>query len=81
MDRSPNEIGVQIKRRRVRLCRCRAPSPKDRKPVKSGRTKFNAVRSVGLMSKTQEAGLSPTKSNRRSRVGLGPEYEVQKVQV
>jgi hypothetical protein len=49
--------------------------------VKSGRRKSDVVRSVGLVSETQEADLSPTKSDGRSREGLGPEYEVQEVRV
>jgi hypothetical protein len=62
MDRSPDETGVQMERSWVRLCRRRVLSPKDRKPVKSGKVKSDVVRSVGLVSKTQEADLSPTES-------------------
>jgi hypothetical protein len=81
MDRSPDETGVQMERRRVRLCRRRVPSPKDGKLVKSGKVKSNVVRSVGLVSETQEADLSPTESYGRSRVDLNPEYDVQEVRV
>jgi hypothetical protein len=49
--------------------------------VKSGRVKSDVVRSVGLMSETQEADLSPTESYGRSRVDRDPEYEVQEVRV
>jgi hypothetical protein len=49
--------------------------------VKSGGMESDVVRSVGLVSETQEADLSPTKSDGRSRVSLGPEYEVQEVRV
>jgi hypothetical protein len=81
MDRSPDETGVQMERSRVRLCRCRVRSLKDRKPVKSGRMKSDVIRSVGLLNETQEADLGPTESYRRSRVDLDPEYKVQEVRV
>jgi hypothetical protein len=81
MDRSLDGTGVQMERSRVRLCRCRVQSPKDRKPVKSGTVKSDVVRSVGLVSETQEADLSPMESYGRSRVDLDPEYEVQEVRV
>jgi hypothetical protein len=60
------------------------PSPKSggqKTGVKSGRRKSDVFRSVGLVSETQEADLSPTKSDGRSREGLGPEYGVQEVRV
>jgi hypothetical protein len=81
MDRSPDEIGVQMERSRVELCRCQVQSPKNGKPVKSGRMKSDVIRSVGPVSKTQEADLSPTESYGSSRVDLDPEYEVQEVRV
>jgi hypothetical protein len=81
VDRSPDVTGVQMERKWARLCRCPVRSPKDGKPAKSGRMKSEVVRSVGLVSETQEADLSPTKSDRRSREGLSPEYEVQEVRV
>jgi hypothetical protein len=43
--------------------------------------KSDVVRSVGLMSETQEVDLSPTESYGRGRVDLNPEYEVQEVRV
>jgi hypothetical protein len=49
--------------------------------VKSERMKSDVIRSVGLMSKTQEVDLSPTESYGRSRVDLDPEYEFQEVRV
>jgi hypothetical protein len=49
--------------------------------VKSGKVKSDVVRSVGLVSETQKADLSPTESYGRSRVDLDPEYEVQEVRV
>jgi hypothetical protein len=81
MDRSPDETGVCDKRKRARLCRYPVQSPKDRKPVKSGGMESDVVRSVGLVSETQEADLIPTESYGRSRVDLNPEYEVQEVRV
>jgi hypothetical protein len=68
MDRSPDG------RRQVRLYQCRARSPQDGKPVMSGTVKSDVVRSVGLVSETQEADLGPTESYGRSRVDLDPEY-------
>jgi hypothetical protein len=81
MDRSPDETRVLMERRRVRLCRPRVLSPKDGEPVKSGTVKSNVIRSVGLVSETQEADLGPTESYKRSRLDLSPEYEVQEVRV
>jgi hypothetical protein len=81
MDRSLDETGVLMERRRVRLCRRRVRSPKDGKPVKPGRMKSDVIRSVGFVSETQEADLGPTESYGRSRVDLDPEYEVQEVRV
>jgi hypothetical protein len=49
--------------------------------VKSGKVKSDVVRSVGLVSETQKADLSPTESYGHSRVDLDPEYEVQEVRV
>jgi hypothetical protein len=43
--------------------------------VKSGKVKSDVVRSVGLVSETQEADLSPMEFYGRSQVDLDPEYE------
>jgi hypothetical protein len=81
MDQTPDETRVQMERSWVRLCYCRVQIPKARKLVKSGKVKSDIVRSVGLMSKTQEADLSLTESHGRSRADLDLEYEVQEVRV